>query len=217
MASSALNRPRLLDLGCCAGGASVGYERAGFEVEGVDIAPMPRYPFKFHLADALEFLSRNADRYDAIHGSPPCQRFSSMSSCRPGLGESYPDLVAPWREALDEIGKPYILENVVGAPLKSPIMLCGQMFGLELYRHRLFESNVALQAPPHPEHTIPASRAGHWVPGTVMSVAGHVAPISQARRAMGIDWMNRDELSEAIPPAYSEYVGTYLIEEVRNG
>jgi DNA (cytosine-5)-methyltransferase 1 len=205
------SRPRLLDLFCCAGGASMGYHRAGFEVVGVDINPQRHYPFEFHQADAMTYP---LDGFDAIHASPPCQHWSAMSTCRPGLADEYPDLIWPTRQRLIASGLPWVIENVPGSPLLSPVTLCGFMFGLELYRHRLFEASFPLAEPPHPEHTIPASKAGHWVPGTIMSIAGHIAPVAHARRVMGIDWMNREEMAEAIPPAYSEYVGAALMAVV---
>jgi DNA (cytosine-5)-methyltransferase 1 len=205
-------KPRLLDLFCCAGGAGMGYHRAGFDVVGVDINPQPNYPFEFIQADAL---SVSFAGFDAVHASPPCQGYSAMSSCRPGLAETYPLLIEPVREMLEASGLPYVIENVVGAPLKNPIELCGQMFGLDLYRHRLFESNVPLTAPEHPTHVKAASRAGHWEPGTVMSVAGHVAPMKVARDVMGMDWTTRAELVEAIPPAYTEHIGRQLVAYLR--
>ena len=226
-------RPRLLDLFCGAGGASVGYHRAGFEVVGVDISPQPNYPYEFIQADALEYLRAWIDDsawdyepFDAIHASPPCQRYSQMSKCRPGLANDYHDLIGPTRDLLERlaydhrswdnpIGLPCVIENVPGAPMRADVTLCGQMFGLPLYRHRLFKSNVRLFEPPHPEHVIPASKAGHWVPGTIMSVSGHVAPIKLAREAMGIDWTTREELAEAIPPAYTEYVGAWIFASVQ--
>lgn len=213
--SPASNRPRLLDLFSGAGGAAVGYSLAGFKVTGVDIVAQPHYPFEFILSDALALLSDKswfADEFDAVHASPPCQRYSYMAACRPELAESYPDLIAPLREFLNDTGLPWVIENVPPAPLKDPVMLCGQMFGLELYRHRMFEANFDITVPSHPMHTVPASRAGHWTPGTVMSVAGHVSPVAQARRAMGIDWMNREEMAEAIPPAFTEFIGRQLLD-----
>ena len=207
-------RPRLLDVFCGAGGAAVGYHRAGFEVVGVDINPQPNYPFEFHQGDALHFLAEHWREFDAVHASPPCQRYSAMSNCRPGLAEEYPDLIAATRNLLELTGLPYVIENVPGSPLRPDLTLCGQMFGLELYRHRVFESNVFLWQPGHPKHRVPASRAGHWKPGTIMSVSGHVSPIAVARKAMGIDWMNRAELAESIPPAYSQHVGEQLIEQL---
>lgn len=208
---------KLLDLFAGAGGCSVGYMRAGFTVTAVDLnaAALRRNPAdETVVADALEVLADVdfVSTFDAIHASPPCQSYSAMSSARPGLAAKYPDLVPPVRSALMTFPSPWVIENVVGAPLINPITLCGQMFELNLYRHRLFESNVELTAPPHAPHLKAASRAGHWIPGTVMSVAGHVAPIHVAREAMGIDWMTRDQLAEAIPPAYTEHVGLQLID-----
>lgn len=208
---------RLLDLFCCAGGAARGYADAGFEIIGVDINPQPNYPFAFVEADVMTLNPNERwwfETFDVIHASPPCQGYSAMSSCRPGLGDEYPKLIEPVRSLLQATGLPYVIENVPGSPLVDPITLCGQMFGLDLYRHRLFESNVGLVEPPHPPHTKPASRAGHWEPGTVMSVAGHVSPIAKAREAMGIDWTTRDELAESIPPAYTKFIGLQLLAHI---
>jgi DNA (cytosine-5)-methyltransferase 1 len=212
-------KPRLLDLFCGGGGASMGYHRAGFDVVGVDWAPQPNYPFKIYQQDALEFDLAGFDRIDAIHASPPCQTYSAMTACRPGLADDYEALIEPVRERLAASGLPYVIENVVGAPLASGsdlfgahgVELCGGMFGLDLYRHRLFETSFPVVQPPHPAHVVPASRAGHWQPGTTISVSGNCAPIAVARAAMGIDWMSRDELGEAIPPAYTEWLGARLL------
>lgn len=213
---------RLLDLFCGAGGAAMGYHRAGFEVVGVDVNEQPHYPFSSHVAHALEFLRHfpYLHTFDAFHASPPCQAYSTMSSCRPGLSDEYPKLIEAVRSMLINTGKPYVIENVVGAPLASRddlfgfhgAELCGRMFELDLYRHRLFETSFPVTTPSHPAHITPASRAGHWRPGTVISVSDNCSPIEVARAAMGIDWMNRDELAEAIPPAYTEYIGRQLIE-----
>jgi DNA (cytosine-5)-methyltransferase 1 len=218
-----MNRPRLLDLFCGAGGAAMGYHRAGFEVTGVDINPQKNYPFHFNQGDALEFLKEYGVYFDAVHASPPCQRYSGMSVCRPGLADDYPDLVDATRAMLTYIGRPWVMENVAGSPLITQptldgkqfgVTLCGHMFGLKLYRHRLFESNIPLTEPNHPRHLIPGGKAGHWKPGEIISVSGNCSPIELAREAMGIDWMNRNELAESIPPAYTEYVGKYLAAEV---
>lgn len=208
--------PRLLDLFCCAGGAAMGYHRAGFEVVGVDINPQPNYPFEFHQADAITFAAYNWRDFDVIHASPPCQNESRMSNCRPGLAQTYPNLIGATRNCLNfRTRLPYVIENVIGSSVRPDLMLCGQMFGLPLYRHRLFESNIPLAQPAHPEHQIPASKAGHWRPGTIISVSGHVSPIALARQAMGIDWTNRHELAESIPPAYSQHVGTQLMAHLQ--
>lgn len=203
---------RALDLFSGAGGAAMGIHRAGFEVTGVDIEPQKNYPFKFIQADAMAF---NLDGFDFVWASPPCQRHSRMSGCRAGLAAKYPNLIAGTRDKLNAWGGAYIIENVEGAPLKSPVTLCGAMFELETYRHRLFESQVTLIAPPHKRHITPTSKAGHWRPGTFISVAGHCAPMAMARKAMGIDWMNRSELAESIPPAFSEYLCRQIVEHIR--
>lgn len=224
-------RPLLLDLFSGAGGAGVGYSRAGFDVYGFDIAPQQNYPFGFHQADAMGVLSNlvrfgpffGGRRVAAVHASPPCQHYSDMSACRPGLASDYPDLVGPVRELLVETGLPWVMENVDGAGLLTQsslfedlhgITLCGHMFGLELYRHRAFESNVCLSEPHHPRHLTPGGKAGHWKPGEIISVSGNCTPIALARKAMGIDWMTREELAESIPPAYTEHIGKQLLAEI---
>lgn len=225
--------PRILDLFSCAGGAGEGYRRAGFEVVGVDIDPQPRYPFEFHQADAIEFALKHGHEFDAIHASPPCQAYSVARVKNPKPRTDHPDLVAPTRAALDLIGKPYIIENVVGAPLLDPITLCGSMFDLtapdvdgvplKLLRHRLFESNVALTAPDHTSHRelegITASvfgSGGTWKPEfrDRPKRGGYVPHIDVIRDIMGIDWMNRYELSQSIPPAYTEYLGAQLLRVI---
>ena len=202
---------RLLDLFCGAGGAAMGYHRAGFDVVGVDIAPQPNYPFEFHRADAMTYP---LESFDAVHASPPCQSYSRMSQSRAGLADTYPRLVGPVRERLAEYGAPYVIENVRGSDVRPDVVLCGAMFGLALYRHRLFESNVALWQYAHLRHRVRASRAGHYEPGTIISVAGNCAPVKMAREAMGIDWTTRRELAEAIPPAYTEFLGEQLADAV---
>lgn len=194
---------KILDLYCGAGGASMGYALEGHEVVGVDLHPQPHYPFEFHQGDALTYP---LDGFDFIHASPPCQRFSRMSGSRPGLNREYPDLIETTRQRLITSGLPWVIENVVGAPLLDPITLCGWSLGLQLYRHRLFETNFNIIQPVHFAHKLPASKAGHWEPGTIISVAGHCAPMDMAREAMGIHWMNRAELVEAIPPAMARYI-----------
>lgn len=214
-----MTRPRLLDLFCGSGGAAVGYHRAGFDVVGVDIAPQPNYPFEFRQADAMTYP---LDDFDAIHASPPCQRYSAMSACRPGLADKYPALLDAMRQRLTASRRPWVLENVDGSGMLTAsdlwgghgLVLCGRMFGLDLYRHRLFETSEPAGQPKHPAHTVRASKAGHWTPGTVISVAGNCSPIAEARRAMGIDWMTRNELAESIPPAYTEYLGQFLLAAV---
>lgn len=206
-------KPRLLDLCSGAGLAARGYQLAGFHVTGVDISPQPNYAGdEFIQRDALEFLEAHFHRFDAIHMSAPCQRWTKMSECRPGLAEDYPDLITPGRPLLEASGLPWVMENVPRAPLRRDLMLCGQMFGLPLYRHRIFESNMLLMQPHHPPHKIRASKAGHYEPGTIISVSGHVSPIELAREAMGgVDWCTRDELVEGIPPVFASFIGEQLM------
>lgn len=206
-------RPRLLDLFCCAGGAGAGYSRAGFDVVGVDIDPQPRYPFEFHQGDALKFLLEHHHEFDAFHASPPCQAFTNAQRIQ---GNEHPDFITATRAAFELIGKPWVIENVVGAPLKDPIELCGAMFpGLRTYRHRLFESNVALQQPLHPTHVARTAKMGRQPgPDEFMHVVGNFSGVAAGRVAMGIDWMTRDELREAIPPAMTVLVGSKLLEHM---
>ncbi len=206
---------RALDLFCGAGGATKGLQRAGFHVTGVDIKRQPRY-----CGDA--FIQGDATRppvdtraFDFIWASPPCQKFSKMSNCRAGLALKYPDHIESSRALLESSGLPWAIENVEGAPLRFPFTLCGGMFYLDTYRHRCFEvGGFDVWWPPHVRHTTPTSRAGHWRPGTFVSIAGHCSPIQKCREAMGIDWMNREELAEAIPPDYSEFIGIQAMESI---
>lgn len=198
---------RVLDLFCGAGGAAMGLHRAwpDAEITGIDIVHQPRYPFAFSRGDWKTYGLKDSN-HDFVWASPVCKRYSGMTNCREGIAELHPNDIPFLRAVLKHDGRPFVIENVVGAPLVNPITLCGQMFGLGVYRHRLFEASFPLTAPSHPAHKVSASRAGHWEPGTVMSVAGNFAPVAVAREAMGIEWMTRDELSQAIPPAYSQYI-----------
>ncbi|UJW35086.1 DNA methylase [Saccharothrix sp. AJ9571] len=206
-------RPVLLDLCCKAGGTSKGYHDAGFDVVGVDIEPQPNYPFEFHQADALDFLASHGREFDAIAASWPCQRFSLAQRIR---GNDHPDLITPGRDLLNLTGRPWVIENVEGAPLHNPILLCGTMFSqLNVYRHRLFETSFPLRTPAHPRHLEPLTKMGRPPrPGERMHVVGNFSGVAQARTAMGIDWMSRNELSEAIPPAYTHWIGTALYAQL---
>ncbi|WP_216911309.1 DNA methylase [Nocardia noduli] len=209
-------RPRLLDLFCCAGGAATGYHRAGFDVVGVDIAPQPRYPFEFHQGDALEFLATHGHEFDAVHASPPCQEYCTLHALSPD--KRYPDLVAATRALLDQVGRPYVIENVMTAPLirSRSIVLCGNAFGLRTYRHRRFESRLSLSAPAHPRHVVRTAtrqRKARWADGWNISVTGDVGRYV-GPEAMGIDWMTGDELCQAIPPAYTEHLGHQLLTQL---
>lgn len=200
----------LLDLFSGAGGCGVGYHRAGFEITGIDNKWQKRYPFNFIQADALEYLEKYGNRYDVIHASPPCQAYSIANNIHK---REYPELIEPLRELLIATGKPYIIENVIGAPLNNTIMLCGTMFGLKVIRHRLFESNLDLYCDLMCDHrgkVNPRGTRSSFETGDYIIVAGHNFIAKDAKIAMGIDWMVREELREAIPPAYTEYIGKQL-------
>ena len=205
-------RPILLDLFCCQGGAGKGYDLAGFTVVGVDNKPQPRYPFAFIQADALEYLQYHGHEYDAIHASPPCQHFSTITRTTKSQND-HPNLIPQVRQILEWIDRPWVIENVVGAPLVNPIMLCGAMFpALRVYRHRLFESNIPLIAPTHPTHIERTTKCGRGAgENGWMSIAGHVGNVAAANAAMGCGWMSQKGIAQAIPPAYTEYIGKQLI------
>lgn len=217
------SKPRLLDLFSCAGGAGMGYHRAGFEVVGVDIDPQPRYPFEFIQADALTLDPDFLRSFDAVHASPPCQSYSDLAK-RNRNADQWPRLIEPVREMLQDLGVPYIIENVEGAPLLDPVVLCGTMFpGLRVLRHRLFESNIELTAPAHGKHPLVFThdkRKAHYGKldqdvSFVQVTGGGNCSIANARDALGIDWMNKHELNESIPPAYTEYLGAALMRAVK--
>lgn len=239
--------PKLLDLFCGAGGAAMGYHRAGFEVTGVDLNPQKRFPFEFIQADALDYVAQYGWMYDAIHASPPCQAHSQITPDK----SKHLDLIPQTRYWLETLGLPYVIENVYGAKraLREPIMLCGAQFGLKVYRHRLFESNVFLLAHKHYPHkdNTPRARYGVSEKGFIsitsggntlevqykpdarrrnglrgvsrkgfVSVAGHISGADYCRWAMDIDWMTAKELVQAIPPAYTEFIGRQLIRYCTN-
>ncbi len=218
-------RPRLLDLFCGAGGAAVGYNRAGFDVVGVDIHPQPNYPFEFVQADALEFLEglivygvgSPPYLFDAIHASPPCQAHTRAGALRTEKRD-HPELIEPTRLLLIQSSLPYVIENVPGAPLIEPVEVCATSFAVEtgldweLQRHRWFESNVPLEDSTCCHTGKPTiSVVGHGATKSTRTRLGRNPSIAEKRLAMGIDWMNRDELSEAIPPTYTEFIGTQLL------
>lgn len=211
-------RLRVLDLFCGAGGAGMGYHQAGFDVVGVDIKQQPRYPFEFHQADAMTF---DLSGFDVIHASPPCQHYSIANRIH-GNKNDHPDLVEPCRRRLLAAGAVFVIENVPGAPLINAIQICGRGLGLDVKRHRLFESNVPILGT-----YCPKGHRGEWVTvfGHTVLTRQHKIPIAEGKRrqtfkhlgtdrgraAMGIDWMTRDELSQAIPPAYTRFIGDQLI------
>lgn len=205
---------KLLDLYCAAGGAGEGYRRAGFDVTGVDILPQRHNPHRFIQADALEYVRDHGHEYDAIHASPPCQAYSMAAQTQRNRGRKYPDLLALTRTALQRTGKPWVIENVKGAPMRADFKLCGCQFGLALRRERWFETSwngIALI--PTCQHPFPVvSVVGHGTPTWVRQKLGYNPTIKDYREAMGIDWMNRDELSQAIPPAYTEFIGRIILK-----
>lgn len=206
-------KPRALDLFCGAGGVSRGLQLAGFHVTGVDLVASPRYVGdEFIQADALTVP---LDGYDFVWASPPCQRYS-MYSRNMGTAEQHPDLVGPIRERLATMGGRTCIENVPGAPLRADLLLCGSMFGLGVRRHRRFELNFQWDELVTPcNHSKPAIPVfGHGTPPWHRKKLGRNISLAEKKTAMGIDWMSRDELSEAIPPAYAEHIGRGAIRAI---
>jgi DNA (cytosine-5)-methyltransferase 1 len=214
-------RPRLLDLFCGAGGAAMGYHRAGFDVVGVDIAAQ-HYPFEFHRADALEYLAQHGREFDAVHASPPCQAYSTLRTMP--TSNTRVDLVAATRQALQDNGRPWVIENVPGAPLHNPVVLCGSMFGLQvdtsagpkmLRRHRLFETSGWDLWPPYAcDHHGPVAGVYGTGGGGAMT-RGYKVTRDLAGELLGIDWMDQAGLAQAIPPAYTEHIGARLLAHIR--
>lgn len=221
-----MHKPRLLDLFCGEGGAGMGYAMAGFDVVGVDLMDRNRYPFHYVQADAMTYLDKHAWRYDVIHASPPCQAYSIS---RHTSSKEHPELIEPIREQLTALGKPYVIENVVGAPLRSPIQLCGSEFGLvtkdtdgvllQLQRHRLFESNRPLSGNGGCRHLPGVKVAGVYGGGrdnrtehrdSPTRRGGYTPDVDVRRDVMRIGWMTRNGLSQAIPPSYTEHLGLQL-------
>jgi DNA (cytosine-5)-methyltransferase 1 len=214
-------KPKLLDLFCGAGGAGMGYARAGFDVIGVDVATQVNYPFAFVRGCAIAFVKRYGGDFDLIHASPPCQAFSVAKNIHNGSGR-HPDLIAPTRNALVRTGATWVIENVVGSPLRSPVTICGLWLKLNVRRHRLFESSAALVGTPCGDHTanyhIVFGGGAKGRAHTIGKAKGGASRIyrpfvshADASISMGIDWMKRDELSQAVPPAYTEYLGRQLL------
>ena len=199
---------RVLDLFCGAGGSAVGLTRAGFEVVGIDIKPQPHFPFEFHQADALTYP---LEGFDAYWASPPCQRYCPMSNKR----ATHPDLLGPIRERLLSTGRPWIIENVPGAPMRADVVLCGSMFGLKVRRHRWFELSWAMSVKTHCDHK------GQGRPITVTGHGGgNPRPHSwkgvkaEWPQYMGMPWATPEEATQAIPPVYAEFLGKALTQAV---
>ena len=206
-----MGRLRLLDLFCGAGGAAMGYHRAGFEVVGVDLHPQPHYPFEFHQADALTFPLQG---FDAIHASPPCQRYSTMTR----HAKEHPDLYADVRDVLAAAGVPYVIENVIGAPYSHGVLLCGSMFGMKIRRHRNFET-IWLVLQPECRHGAerPYTIAGH---GGGCDRPHSLKPAARDFwRYLDMPWMEGKPpygVAQAIPPAYTEWIGQQLMQLLTN-
>ncbi len=215
-----VNRPRLLDLFCGAGGAAMGYYRAGFEVVGVGIKPQPHYPFEFHQADALSYP---LEGFDAYHASPPCQKFSAITTARHNEGR-HVNLIPAIRTRLEQTGVAYVIENVPRSPLVNPMKLCGTMFGLHIIRHRLFETKPAFyfRTPCQCKHQHTQLGGKHGFLGRTyqnkkegyITVVGSTFSREVGAWAMGIDWMTTKEMSQAIPPVYTYYIGKYLLNAI---
>ena len=211
-----MKKLKLLDLFCGAGGCAMGYHRAGFDVVGVDIKPQPNYPFDFIHADAMTYP---LDGFDVIHASPPCQAFTSLTGSKEAQAK-HPDLVGPVRQKLQNYGKPYVIENVVGSALRFPMQLCGTNFGLYdpvekvyLRRHRLFECDPLILGPSscscYGKTTVYVSSS--MQPEIARHKGHNKCGTKCAKRLMDIDWMETHGLGQAIPPAYTEYIGKQLM------
>lgn len=203
-------KPRILDLFCCQGGAAMGYYRAGFDVTGVDIAPQPRYPFRFIQSDAVGFIRDHGAEFDFIHASPPCQYYTQ---CQRIQGREHLALITPTREALEATGRPWVIENVedAGPELRGPVTLCAAVFGMRTYRHRLFETGggFTFTPPRHLPHLAALTKMGRpRTAGTFAHYVGNFSGVQEARDDMDVPWMNRDGIRECIPPAYTQWIGT---------
>lgn len=215
--TSALNpRRRMLDLFCGAGGAAVGYHRAGWDVEGVDNEPKPNYPFTFHQGDALDFVAERWREFDAIHASPPCPGYTALKAVH---GNAHPLLIPETRRLLKATGLPTVMENVQGSPVRRDMVLCGEMFGLGVIRHRYFElGGWSGSAPVHRPHRgrVRGWRHGTYYDGPYLAVHGEgggKGSVAEWQAAMGIDWTSvRSEIADAIPPAYTEHIGAQLLD-----
>jgi hypothetical protein len=210
-------RPRVLDLFCCAGGAGMGYWQAGFDVVGVDIVDRPNYPFEFHRADALSAAVEQCQGFDLVHYSPPCQASCALTKGTNRGRVEHVDMIAHVRRVADWFGVPYVIENVSGAKLRRDLTLCGEMFGLGVIRHRHFETSWPIDRVPHMKHRGPVRgwRHGVWRDGPYIAAygkGGGKGNVAEMRSAMGITWTGvHEELTEAIPPAYSRYIGREFI------
>jgi DNA (cytosine-5)-methyltransferase 1 len=210
---------RVLDLFCGAGGAGMGYHRAGFDVVGVDIAPQPDYPFEFHQGGAMLYLLEHGHEFDVIHASPPCQSSSALTKGT-NKGRSYMDWIPMTRTRLAEFRVPTVIENVQGSTLRRDLTLCGETFGLDVIRHRYFEVSAPVLQPEHVPHRgrVRGWRHGEYFDGPYLAVHGEgggKGTVAEWQQAMGMDWTsNRKSIAEAIPPAYTEFIGAQLMRQL---
>jgi len=224
-----VSKPRLLDLFCGAGGAAMGYHRAGFEVVGVDNKPQPHYPFPFLQMEALEAMDRlirgegltfsNGETlylkdFDAIHASPPCQLWSKSAKQWRIKGKVYPDYITPIRWRFFEIHCLYVIENVIEAPLIQPMILNGGDFGINIHRPRAFETNFHIPFRLNCQLKKPLKMGRTPTSDDVIQPVGHFAGVAEVGKRMGLIGLNQSELAQAIPPAYTEYIGKYLMKAV---
>lgn len=208
------NGMTVLDAFCCQGGASMGYYLAGFDVVGVDLHPQPRYPFRFIQADAVEFIARHGADFDLVVGSPPCQRYTLAQRIQ---GREHPDLIGPTREAMESTGRPWVIENVedAGPHMRDPVTLCGAMFGLHTYRHRLFEASFPVAVPLHPRHIHPTVKMGRPLQeGDWYHAVGNFSNVPYVRADMGVPWMTRDGIRECIPPSFARSIGEQVTAHI---
>lgn len=216
--------PIVYDVCCGVGGASMGYRRAGFNVIGIDLNAQPDYPFEFHQMDVRHLIGAQLRWGGAafIHFSPPCQKHSALTKGT-NYGRQYTDVLEYCRELGKESGVPYVIENVQGAPLRKDVVLCGEMFGLGVIRHRVFEFGN-MPPMPQPEEKphrgrVAGYRHGQWYDGPYKAVygdGGGKGTVREWQQAMGIYWTsNRKSIAEAIPPAYTECIGRYVADHLR--
>lgn len=217
-----MSRPKLLDAFCCAGGSSRGYQRAGFHVTGIDINPQPNYVGDgFHQGDAIEFIAAHGHEFDVIHASPPCQASSALTKGTNRLtkAHNHVDLIAATRDALSLTGRLYVIENVQGSKVRRDLTLCGEMFGLDVIRHRYFElGDWKMEPPAHVPHRgrVQGWRHGVYYDGpyrAVHGLGGGKGSVAEWQHALGIHWTtDRRELAEALPPIFTEFIGAELLE-----
>lgn len=215
-----MRRPRVLDLFCCSGGAGMGYWLAGFDVVGVDIVPRPNYPFKFVEGDALDAMREMGQEFNLVHASPPCQAHTALTKGT-NRGRTYVDLIPQMRELCLWYGVDWVIENVTGADIRKDLTLCGEMFGLGVIRHRHFElgwlGTPSARQPEHKRHRGPVRgwRHGIYRDGPYIAAygkGGGKGNVAEMQQAMGIWWTDvHEELTEAIPPAYTAYIGREFI------